>query len=42
VDETADVGTDDATWVTDYGASAHFNGKIEKVTVETQPNEPQR
>ena len=36
-DETADVGTDDATWVTNYGSSAHFNGHIEKVTVEVKP-----
>jgi len=33
-DETADVGTDDATWVTNYGASAKFNGRINKVTVQ--------
>ncbi len=37
VDETADVGTDDATWVTNYGASAKFNGHINKVTVEVKP-----
>jgi len=33
-DETADVGTDDATWVTNYGASAKFNGRINKVTIQ--------
>jgi arylsulfatase len=37
VDETADVGTDDATWVTNYGATAHFNGHIGKVTIEVHP-----
>ena len=35
VDDLADVGTDDGTWVTDYGASAKFNGKINKVTIQT-------
>jgi arylsulfatase len=34
VDDLADVGTDDGTWVANYGASAKFNGKINKVTVE--------
>jgi arylsulfatase A-like enzyme len=33
-DDLADVGTDDGTWVADYGASAKFNGKIGKVTIE--------
>jgi len=37
VDETADVGTDDATWVADYGSSAHFTGHIEKVVIEVHP-----
>jgi len=34
VDDLADVGVDDGTWVADYGASAKFNGKVDKVTVE--------
>ncbi len=34
VDDLADIGTDDGTWVADYGASAKFNGKIGKVTIE--------
>jgi arylsulfatase len=34
VDDLADVGVDDGTWVADYGASAEFNGKIDKVTLE--------
>jgi arylsulfatase len=34
VDDLADVGTDDGTHVADYGTSAKFNGKIDKVTVE--------
>ena len=34
VDDLADVGVDDGTWVADYGASAKFNGKIGKVTLE--------
>jgi arylsulfatase len=34
VDDLADVGTDDGTHVADYGASAKFNGKIGKVTIE--------
>ncbi len=37
VDDLADVGTDDGTWVVNYGASAHFNGKLNKVTVNTKP-----
>lgn len=36
VDDLADVGTDDGTPVADYGASAHFNGKLDKVTIETK------
>ena len=36
VDDLADVGTDDGTPVTNYGASAHFNGKLDKVTIETK------
>lgn len=35
VDDLADVGTDDGTPVTNYGASAHFSGKIDKVKIET-------
>ena len=34
VDDLADVGVDDGTWVADYGASAKFNGKIDKVVLE--------
>jgi arylsulfatase A-like enzyme len=34
VDDLADVGVDDGTWVADYGTSAKFNGKIGKVTIE--------
>jgi arylsulfatase len=34
VDDLADVGVDDGTWVADYGASSKFNGKIDKVTIE--------
>ncbi len=37
VDDLADVGTDDGTPVTLYGASPHFNGKLDKVTIETHP-----
>lgn len=34
VDDLADVGVDDGTWVTDYGTSSRFNGKINKVFIE--------
>jgi arylsulfatase len=34
VDDLADVGVDDGTWVADYGTSSKFNGKIGKVTIE--------
>ncbi len=34
VDDLADVGTDDGTWVTNYGASSKFNGKLNKVTIQ--------
>jgi arylsulfatase len=34
VDDLADVGIDEGTWVANYGTSAKFNGKIGKVTVE--------
>ena len=33
VDDLADVGTDDGTWVADYGKSAVFNAKLNKVTI---------
>ena len=33
VDDLADVGTDDGTWVANYGSSAKFNGKLGKVTI---------
>ncbi|REG92211.1 arylsulfatase [Flavobacterium aquicola] len=36
VDDLADIGTDDGTSVADYGVSAHFNGKLGKVTIETK------
>jgi arylsulfatase A-like enzyme len=36
VDDLADVGTDDGTPVTNYGGAAHFNGKLDKVTIETK------
>jgi arylsulfatase len=35
VDDLADVGTDDGTPVTSYGATAHFTGKIDKVGIQT-------
>ena len=38
VDDLADVGTDDGTPVTNYGASAHFSGKVDKVKIETHPS----
>lgn len=34
VDDLADVGVDDGTWVADYGASSKFSGAIGKVTIE--------
>jgi arylsulfatase len=37
VDDLADVGTDDGTWVANYGTSAHFNGRLEKVTIQVHP-----
>jgi arylsulfatase len=37
VDDLADVGTDDGTWVADYGASAKFSGHLEKVTLDVHP-----
>jgi arylsulfatase len=33
VDDMGDVGTDDGTWVANYGSEAKFNGKLEKVTI---------
>jgi hypothetical protein len=36
VDDLADVGMDEGTQVADYGASSKFNGKIEKVKIETR------
>lgn len=36
VDDLADVGMDEGTWVADYGNSDKFNGKIKKVTVTTK------
>jgi arylsulfatase len=37
VDDLADVGVDEGTWVVDYGSSAKFNGALGKVTIETHP-----
>lgn len=37
IDDLADVGTDDGTWVADYGSSAEFNGKLGKVHIEIFP-----
>jgi len=37
VDDLADVGTDDGTPVANYGGSAHFNGHLENITIETHP-----
>ncbi len=37
VDDLADVGTDDGTWVANYGASARFNGHVNKVTITVHP-----
>jgi len=34
VDDLADVGTDDGTPVTNYGGSAKFKGKLDKVKIE--------
>ncbi len=36
VDDLADIGVDLGTPVTDYGGSSHFNGKIEKILIETR------
>jgi arylsulfatase len=36
VDDLADVGMDEGTWVADYGASSKFNGKLHKVFIETK------
>jgi len=34
VDDLADIGVDEGTWVADYGNESKFNGKIGKVTIE--------
>ncbi len=34
VDDLADIGVDDGTWVANYGTSSEFNGEIGKVTIE--------
>ncbi|WP_343854177.1 arylsulfatase [Algoriphagus jejuensis] len=34
VDDLADVGMDEGTWIMDYGASDKFSGKIHKITIE--------
>lgn len=34
VDDMADVGIDEGTWVADYGSSSKFTGKINKVNIE--------
>jgi arylsulfatase len=33
VDDLADVGIDDGTWVADYGTSSDFSGTINYVTI---------
>ena len=33
VDDMGDVGTDDGTWVANYGSEAKFNGTLNKVTI---------
>ncbi len=38
VDDLADVGDDEGTWVANYGTSAKFNGKLNKVTIKTAEN----
>jgi arylsulfatase A-like enzyme len=35
VDDLADIGTDDGTSVANYGGSAKFDGKLERVRIET-------
>ncbi|HZI54230.1 MAG TPA: hypothetical protein VFD56_11020, partial [Chitinophagaceae bacterium] len=35
VDDLADVGIDEGTWVANYGSSAKFNGKLGKVNIQT-------
>jgi arylsulfatase len=34
VDDLADVGMDEGTWVANYGTSSDFSGKIHKVLIE--------
>jgi len=34
VDDLADVGTDEGTWVANYGTAAKFNGTLNKVTIK--------
>ena len=36
VDDLADIGVDYGTHVADYGKSAKFNGKIDKVFIEVK------
>ncbi|MBZ5856026.1 arylsulfatase [Flavihumibacter profundi] len=36
VDDLADVGVDEGTYVTDYGASSKFNGKLGNVKIEVK------
>jgi arylsulfatase len=36
VDDLADIGADLGTPVTDYGGPSQFNGKIEKILIETR------
>jgi arylsulfatase len=35
VDDLADVGTDEGTWVANYGSEAKFNGKLNKLSIQT-------
>ena len=36
VDDLADVGTDEGTWVANYGSAAKFSGHVEKVTITVE------
>jgi len=37
VDDLADVGTDEGTWVANYGATAQFTGHLNRVTLDVHP-----
>lgn len=36
VDDLADVGVDEGTWVSDYGKSSKFNGKLQSVKIDVK------